>query len=182
MANPDSSPNSEEAYADYRRTRESRKRAKAWDERVAKAWDERICDWTTEPEELMAICEHFTTHDPDLQMYDQLVFDADKIKAEDMATILNWWHTDMEKRELLNVMLHCGEDGPAAYMYNCWSKLNGDQRKVIRTLGRLTASEAWQYIHQKGGDRFEVPSWECLKKHWLAHEEAMSTLADQGVL
>jgi hypothetical protein len=118
--------------------------------------------WTSDPAELLDLCRYFMRRDLDVrpQMHTSLKFHADKIEADDMVTILNWWHTDMEKRKLLNVMLHCGEDGPAAEMFNCWSKLNEDQRNAIRVHGRLTAS--WHNIRETGGNYVEAPSLECL--------------------
>jgi hypothetical protein len=168
MSESDSSANSEEAYEHFQRNRKRRKQAKTWEKRVH--------DWNGDPEELLEICRYYEKRERDLQLYDSLS-SCSKFKAADMATILDWWHKDPEKRKLLNVMLCCDSDGPEAYMVTCWKALDEEQRKAIKEHGKITPGQAWYHMYEghSAGYYMEPPSWECideihavLRKHYDA--------------
>lgn len=143
----------EEAYAQFKRDRKRRKENVHWEKRVEA--------WKGDPVELLDICRYYSklpVREREFQLYDHLEENTPNMTASDITTILQWWHKDPEKRELLNVMLQCGNEGPAEYMVTSWMDLNAAQRAAIEEHSTITADYVWEKISHKS----RIITWPCL--------------------
>lgn len=156
MSSDDSYDDEEEREHDRRR-REKRRAIKPWHRR-AMNWCE--AEGGATAKELLEICTFYaglSENDRDIQLYDALDYHGYRISADDMATMLDWFHKDPEKRKVLNTLLCVyrhnydpTEMGPEKHLVRHWWKLDAAQRTAIKEHGKVDAVKVWSMLYGDG--------------------------------